>query len=104
MTPTQFEHFCAEQLRQARWGPRVTTRNEDQGVDVIAEKNDVDVVVQCKLYGRAFGNDASSKSIYGLCQLDSGKGLNWICHMLSSKYRKGLRVLGYPDEIGSAAT
>jgi len=56
MTPTEFETFCAEELRRAGWNARVTMQSRDQGVDVIAEKNGVRVVLQCKLYARPVGN------------------------------------------------
>jgi restriction system protein len=58
MTPHEFETFCAEQLRHAGWDARVTMQSRDQGVDVIAEKSGVRVVVQCKLYFRPVGNKA----------------------------------------------
>lgn len=56
MTPPEFENFCAEELRQAGWNARVTMQSRDQGVDVVAEKDDMRVVVQCKLYTRPVGN------------------------------------------------
>jgi Restriction endonuclease len=56
MTPSEFEHFCAEQVRRSGWVARVTTQSGDQGVDVIAEKNNVSVVIQCKLYSGAVSN------------------------------------------------
>ena len=58
MTPSEFEAFCAEELRRAGWDARVTLQSRDQGVDVIAEKNNVRAVVQCKLYSRPVGNKA----------------------------------------------
>jgi restriction system protein len=56
MTPTEFEHFCADELRRSGWKARVTTQSGDQGVDVLAEKNGVSVVIQCKLYSGAVSN------------------------------------------------
>lgn len=58
MTPTEFEHFCAEELRQFGWNTLVTKQTGDQGVDVIAEKAELRVVVQCKLYSQPVGNKA----------------------------------------------
>lgn len=58
MTPQEFETYCAEELRRAGWNARVTFQSRDQGVDVIAEKNGIRVVVQCKLYSRPVGNKA----------------------------------------------
>ena len=56
MTPAGFENFCADELRRAGWNARVTMQGRDQGVDVVAEKDDVRVVIQCKLYTRPVGN------------------------------------------------
>lgn len=56
MTPAEFEIFCAEELRRAGWAAQVTAQSRDQGVDVVAEKAGVRVVLQCKLYSRPVGN------------------------------------------------
>ncbi len=56
MTPIEFEVFCAEALRRAGWNASVTAQSRDQGTDVIAEKDGVRVVIQCKLYTRPVGN------------------------------------------------
>jgi hypothetical protein len=56
MTPTEFEQFCAEELRKAGWSARVTLRSRDQGIDVVAENEGVRVVLQCKLYSGPVGN------------------------------------------------
>ncbi|MGO9209949.1 MAG: restriction endonuclease [Terriglobales bacterium] len=58
MSPSEFEAFCAEELRRNGWEARVTLQSRDQGVDVIAEKDHVRVVLQCKLYSSPVGNHA----------------------------------------------
>ena len=58
MKPVDFEAFCAEELRRAGWNARVTMQSRDQGVDVIADKSNVRVVLQCKLYTSPVGNKA----------------------------------------------
>jgi restriction system protein len=58
MQPSDFEVFCADELRRAGWDARVTSQSRDQGADVIAEKDNLRVVVQCKLYSRPVGNKA----------------------------------------------
>jgi restriction system protein len=58
LTPTEFEAYCADQLRQSGWNAHVTRQSRDQGVDVIAEKNGVRIVLQCKLYSNPVGNKA----------------------------------------------
>jgi restriction system protein len=58
MTPTEFEAFCAEELKRSGWSAHATRRSRDQGVDVIAEKPGIRVVLQCKLYSNPVGNKA----------------------------------------------
>jgi restriction system protein len=65
MTPTEFEAFCAEELRQGGWSARLTPTTGDQGVDVIAEKNGIRVVLQCKLYSGSVGNSAIQEVVAG---------------------------------------
>jgi HJR/Mrr/RecB family endonuclease len=55
-TPAEFETFCAEELRRAGWNAQVTQQSRDQGVDVVAEKAGMRVVLQCKFYSRPVGN------------------------------------------------
>jgi hypothetical protein len=57
-TPVEFEVFCGEALSARGWRVRLTPQGRDQGVDVIAEKNNVRVVLQCKLYSNPVGNKA----------------------------------------------
>ena len=63
MTPVEFEAFCAEQLRQSGWDAHVTRQSRDQGVDVIAEKNGLRIVLQCKLYSAPVGNKAVQEAV-----------------------------------------
>jgi HJR/Mrr/RecB family endonuclease len=65
MTPAEFEAFCADELRRAGWNARVTMQSRDQGIDVIADKNDVRVVLQCKLYTGPVGNKAVQEAAAG---------------------------------------
>jgi hypothetical protein len=58
MTPSEYETFCAEALKTVGWDARVTMQSRDQGVDVVAEKDDLRIVLQCKFYARPVGNKA----------------------------------------------
>ncbi len=58
MPPYDYEKFCAELLKKAGWNAWTTKASGDQGSDVIAEKNGVRVVLQCKLYTQPVGNKA----------------------------------------------
>ena len=57
-TPAEFEVFCAQVLRESGWDARVTKGSRDQGVDVIAARGGLRVVIQCKLYTGPVGNKA----------------------------------------------
>ena len=65
MSPAEFEGFCAEELRQSGWNARVTLQSRDQGVDVVADKNNVSIVLQCKLYAGPVGNKAVQEATAG---------------------------------------
>jgi len=58
LTPTGYEQYCAEQLRLAGWSADTTKVSGDQGTDIIAQKGDLRLVVQCKLYNHPVGNKA----------------------------------------------
>ncbi len=56
--PIDYELYCAELLRSVGWDARTTRASNDQGSDVIATKDGVKLIVQCKLYTRRVGNAA----------------------------------------------
>jgi restriction system protein len=67
LSPSEFEHYCAEVLSRQNWTTRLTKSTGDQGVDIIAERGGLTMVVQCKLYGTAVGNSAVQ-------EIHAGKG------------------------------
>lgn len=56
--PYEFEGNCKKILEKAGWEARTTPKSGDQGVDVIAKKEDILIVVQCKFYSQPVGNKA----------------------------------------------
>lgn len=58
LDPYEFEKHCASILRNAGFTAKATKGSGDQGVDVVAEKNGIKVVMQCKLYSQAVSNTA----------------------------------------------
>ena len=58
MSPVAFEQHCADFLSMRGWKARTTKGSGDQGVDVLAEKSGVRIVLQCKKYSRPVGNKA----------------------------------------------
>jgi restriction system protein len=60
ITPQDYEHLCADLLRKAGWQAEVTGQSGDQGVDILAQRGDIAVALQCKLY---FGNPVGNKAV-----------------------------------------
>jgi len=102
MTPTQFEGFCAERLRACGWEAQLTPLGRDQGVDVIAEKNSVRVVLQCKLYSNPVGNKAVQEIVAGRIhqQAHHGAVVTNSTYTTSAKQlaaTNGIRLLHHTD-------
>jgi restriction system protein len=57
-SPLEFERQCARFLEGNGWDVRMTPRTGDQGVDLVALRNDVVLVVQCKQQSSPVGNQA----------------------------------------------
>ncbi|MGF3022344.1 restriction endonuclease [Methylobacterium aquaticum] len=53
-----YERYCAALLERAGWDARTTKAAGDQGADVVAERDGVRLVVQCKRYAKPVGNGA----------------------------------------------
>lgn len=58
MTGREFELYCRDVLQEAGWHASLTPGSGDQGADIIAEKEDRRVVIQCKFYNGTVGNRA----------------------------------------------
>lgn len=58
LTPIDYELQCAAALCNLGWNARTTKATGDQGVDVIADRPGVRVVLQCKKYNQPVGNSA----------------------------------------------
>ena len=70
----QFEYFCADILKKNGFSNvEVTKGSGDQGIDILAEKDDIKYAIQCKCYSSDLGNKPvqeafAGKSIYN-CQI-----------------------------------
>ena len=58
LSPSAFEAHCARRIAAQGWSARTTALSGDQGADIIAEKDGIRLVVQCKLLARPVGNKA----------------------------------------------
>jgi hypothetical protein len=89
MDPLEFEHHCANILKQHGWNAYATKGSGDQGTDVIAEKDGIRAVLQCKLYSSPVGNKAVQ-------EVNAGKTFEQAqvaCVVTNSTYTKSARQL-----------
>lgn len=75
MSPEEFEHYCADVLRGIKWDARVTQASGDQGVDVVANKRGVRIVVQCKKYSKPVGNRAVQEIVAAIAHEGAQRGV-----------------------------
>lgn len=61
-----FEYFCADVLRRTGYSNvSVTPESRDQGIDIIAYKENVKYGIQCKCYSSDIGNSAVQEALAG---------------------------------------
>jgi restriction system protein len=65
MTPIDFEHHVASELRRYGWEAEVTKASGDQGIDVIASRGRFKVGIQCKYYKGSVPNKAVQEAYTG---------------------------------------
>ena len=66
MDGKEFENFCAKLLTYNGYeNVRVTTYSKDQGIDIIAYKDNVKYGIQCKCYSSNIGNKAVQEAYAG---------------------------------------
>lgn len=60
-----FEYWVADNLNRLGWNAITTKSSGDQGIDVIATRNGVELGIQCKLYTGNVGNSAVQQAFSG---------------------------------------
>ena len=65
MAGEDYEQLCMDILVKCGWDVSPTKKTGDQGVDLLAIKNNVRVAIQCKRYSKSIGNSAVQEVISG---------------------------------------
>ena len=65
MSGEDYEIYCGRLLQDAGWNVEQTQASNDQGVDLIAQIEDLKVCIQCKRYSNPVGNKAVQEVIAG---------------------------------------
>lgn len=95
MTPEEFEHFCATVLQEINWRARVTRASGDQGVDIVADKRGMRIVVQCKKYSKPVGNRAVQEIVAAIAHEDADRGVV----VSTSSYTPAAEKLAASNEV-----
>lgn len=61
--PFAFEAQVAQAFERGGWEARTTRKSGDQGADVVAERGETRVVVQCKRHSQPVGNSAVQEAV-----------------------------------------
>lgn len=96
MSGTEFEHFCADILHiNGYTNVRLTAGSGDQGVDIIAHKEEVKYAIQCKHYSSPVGNTPVQ-------EVNAGKAI-YNCHigvvLTNSIFTKGAEELAKANNV-----
>ena len=94
-TPSEFETYCAEVLRRRGWNARVTQQSRDQGVDIIATKSGLRIVLQCKLYSNPVGNKAVQEAAAGRAHEQAEVGIV----VTNSSYTAPAEALAHTNKV-----
>lgn len=91
----EFEYFCAELLRKSGFEEVEVTRGSgDQGVDILALKDDIRYAIQCKNYSAPLGNKPVQEVFAGKCFYKCHVGVV----MTNSTFTKG--ALELAESVG----
>ena len=94
-SPIDYESYCCELLRSVGWRARLTQASGDQGADIIATKEDLKLVVQCKLYSRPVGNGAVQEASAARVH----EGADYAAVVTNSTFTRAARSLAASNEI-----
>lgn len=102
MTGVEFEDFCVQKINDNGWKAVKTKASGDQGVDIIASKGTIRVVIQCKRSSVPIGNGAVQEIIAGKAY----EKANYACVISNAAYTisaqrlaisANVQLLGVPD-------
>lgn len=66
MSGVEFENFVADLFEKMGYKTFVTKASNDQGIDIVATKNDVRFAIQAKCYSGVVGNHAVMEAVAGM--------------------------------------
>lgn len=84
-----YERWCSEVLSRHGWNSRTTPATGDQGADIIAEKNGIRIVIQCKYHS----SPVSNKAVQEVASSRDFYGANYAVVVTNSSYTRSAKAL-----------
>jgi HJR/Mrr/RecB family endonuclease len=81
MTGLEFEHFLSDLFDKLSYRVEVTKTTGDQGIDLLASKNNEVIAIQAKCYSNTVGNEAVQQAIAGKNYYEASK-----CAVITNNY------------------
>ena len=95
MTGIEYEELCKEILVKDGWKVDGTSVSGDQGVDLIASKDDLRVCIQCKRYSKPVGNSAVQEVVSGMVYWQGTHA----CVVTNAGYTKSAKQLAEANNV-----
>jgi restriction system protein len=95
MSPNEYEFYCAAQLKKRKWRAEVTKASQDQGVDIIATKGRIRIVLQCKKYSKPVGNHAVQQIVAAIAHEDADRGVV----VATSEFTRAAKILAASNNV-----
>jgi hypothetical protein len=90
-----FEHWCADHIGTQGWEVSVSQASGDQGVDVVAIRDQTKVAIQCKRYSQPVGNKAVQEAYSG-CRY---AGAQFACVISTGGYTRSAKELASSTDV-----
>ena len=81
MSGKEFEKYISEMFSKMGYYTKLTKDTNDQGIDVIAEKNKLKIAIQAKCYSNKVGNHAIMEAVAGMKYYKADK-----CMVITNNY------------------
>ncbi len=75
MSGYDFEKFVAELFQKMGYKSYATQESNDQGIDVVAKRDDITIAIQAKCYSQPVGNHAIMEAVAGMKYYDADKAM-----------------------------
>ena len=95
ISPVEYESYICLKLKTLGFKAQTTKASGDQGVDVLAEKNNIKFAIQCKLYSSPVGNKAVQEVCAGRDFYDADYGIV----VTNNTYTPAAKKLANKNEI-----